>query len=92
MTFQPEIHSQSRAHIQRSLNDQRLLLPVRDIDTKYRSQDTREAAHDDHHTLSRPKIMPAVLALQERFNFISHAESPHFRPERTGASDTGQPR
>lgn len=28
----------------------------------------------------------------KRFNFISHAESPHFRPERTGASGTGQPR
>lgn len=48
MTFQPEIHSQERAHIQRSLNDQRSPPSVRNIDTKYRSQDTREAAHDDH--------------------------------------------
>lgn len=55
MTFQPEIHSQERAHIQRSLNDQRPPPPVRNIDTKYRSQDTREAAHDDHRTLSRPQ-------------------------------------
>ena len=55
MTFQPGIHSQARAHIQRSLNDQRSPLPVRNIDTKYRSQDTREAAHDDHRTLSRPQ-------------------------------------
>ena len=53
MTFQPGIHSQARAHIQRSLNDQRSPLSVRNIDTKYRSQDTREAAHDDHNTLSR---------------------------------------
>ena len=55
MTFQPEIHSQERAHIQRSLNDQRPPPPVRNIDTKYRSQDTREAARDDHRTLSRPQ-------------------------------------
>lgn len=53
MTFQPGIHSQARAHIQRSLNDQRSPLPDRDIDIKYRSPDTREAAHDDYHTLSQ---------------------------------------
>lgn len=46
MTFQPGIHSQARAHIQRSLNDQQSPLPDRDIDTKYRSPDTREVVCD----------------------------------------------
>ena len=38
---------------------------------------TRETCRTSIHGIRRKlKIMPAVLALQERFNFTSHAESP----------------